>query len=330
MKSILLLTFIFSISLQALETAKLKPIIDKYCINCHGPKKQKGKLRLDDLTDLDAKKWFDIYEQINEGEMPPEDETQLEAHDKQFVTESVLDHLKSYEEKSETALRRLNKREYSNSLRDLLGLYDVYNPGERVIADEVNHGFDTEAKSLVISDYQLLQYMSSASKSLSHAVKSHSPKAPQATVNNLKVNKLGPKGRDYGPAGKKAYIARSRAQVNAGKNATVTAPGYYKIKFSACGVDRFFYKTPMSPAKDKFKVAIGVKAINDNSTTNDGTLLKTFELEDDVTKDFELTIWINEGYYPYLQPTNVGSKPITQLRSAIRRKKIPKNTSLKG
>lgn len=329
MKKILVLLLLTSIPLFALETVKLKPIIDKYCVECHGPDKQKGKFRIDDLTELDAKAWFDVFDQINEGEMPPEDETQLPAKDKTFVTESVLEHLKSYEEKSKTAMRRLNKREYSNTIRDLLGLYDVYDPGERVFADEVSHGFDTEAKSLVISDYQLLQYISSASKSLSHAVKSHSPTAPKAELNTPKVSKLGSKSRDTGPVGKNAYITRSPKQVY-NKNNAVKTPGYYKIKFTASGVDRFFYKVPMAPVKDKFKVALGVKANNDNSTTNSGSLLQTFELEDDVEKTFEQTIWINEGYFPYLQATNVGSKPITQLRSAIRKKKVPKGTTEKN
>ena len=330
MKKIFLILLLSLLPAFALETVKLKPIIDKYCVECHGPEKQKGKVRLDDLTELDAKAWFDIYDQINEGEMPPEDETQLPADKKKFAVENILDHLKTYEEKSKTAMRRLNKREYSNSLRDLLGLYDVYDPGERIFADEVSHGFDTEAKSLVISDYQLLQYISSASKSLSHAVKSHSPKAPEEEVINIKAGQLGPKSRDCGPQDKNTYITRSRTQVHGGKKAVISTPGFYKISFTASGVDRFFYKVPMAPVKDKFTLALGVKASNDNSTTNNGTPLKTFELDDNSDKYFEHTIWINEGYYPYLQATNVGSKPITQLRSAVRRKDLPKDTSLNG
>ena len=329
MNRLLLLLFIVTLPSFALETVKLKPIIDKYCVDCHGPEKQKGKFRIDDLTELDAKAWFDIYDQINEGEMPPEDETQLPAEDKKFIVENVLEHLKSYEEKSKTAMRRLNKREYSNSIRDLLGLYDVYDPGERVIKDEVTHGFDTEAKSLVISDYQLLQYISSATKSIGHAVKSHSPKAPDARLMTVKAGKLSPKGRDQGPVGKNAYITRGHAQVNGGKGGTITTPGFYKIKFTASGVDRFFYKVPMQPVKDKFTIAIGVKASNEKSTTNLGANLKAFVLEDNEPKTFEHTIWINEGYFPYLQATNVSKKGITQIRSAVRRKMLPKDTSLK-
>ena len=306
--------------LSALDTVKLKPIFDKHCVECHGPDKQKGKFRIDDITELDTKAWFDIYEQIKKGEMPPEDETPLEVNNETYVTESILDHLDSYKGKSKSAFRRLNKREYSNSVRDLLGLYDVYNPGERVSAEDISHGFDTEAKSLVISDYQLLQYMSSAMKSLSHAIKSHSPETPQGKVKNLKMSKLLPRGRDQGPTKDNAYITRSQRKITTADVAVVSVPGYYKIKFTASGVDRFFYKIPMKPVKDKFTVGLGVKALNDTSTTNKGILLKSFELEDNELKEFEQTIWINEGFYPYLKATNVHSKGVVQIRSAVRKK----------
>ena len=78
--------------------------------------------------------------------------------------------------------------------------------------DEVTHGFDTEAKSLVISDHQLLQYISSATKSLSHAVKSHSATPPTTAINKLNVSRLTPKTRDcQGPLGKKAYVSQKSA-----------------------------------------------------------------------------------------------------------------------
>ena len=53
------------------------PILERVCIDCHGPEKQKGDLRLDQLNpnflkggDVDS--WHDALDQINLGEMPPE------------------------------------------------------------------------------------------------------------------------------------------------------------------------------------------------------------------------------------------------------------------
>ena len=60
---------------------ELKPFLNKYCVSCHGAKKQKAKLRLDtlstDLTDLKtAEQWQDILDELNAAAMPPEDEPQ--------------------------------------------------------------------------------------------------------------------------------------------------------------------------------------------------------------------------------------------------------------
>ena len=58
--------------------AEIQPIFQKYCYDCHGPDKQKGKLRLDTIsTDLisdhkAAIQWHDVRSAINLGEMPPE------------------------------------------------------------------------------------------------------------------------------------------------------------------------------------------------------------------------------------------------------------------
>ena len=55
--------------------------LDTHCIRCHGPKKAKGDLRLDELSrdfklGLDGSAWTEVVEKINAGEMPPEEEDQ--------------------------------------------------------------------------------------------------------------------------------------------------------------------------------------------------------------------------------------------------------------
>ena len=56
-------------------------ILQKYCVSCHGPKKSKGDLRIDQLSrdfksGVDGQIWAEVVEKINAGEMPPEDEPQ--------------------------------------------------------------------------------------------------------------------------------------------------------------------------------------------------------------------------------------------------------------
>src|SRR3954467_10791176 len=53
--------------------------LEKHCIRCHGPEKEKGDLRIDQLSrdfklGVDAHRWADVIEQVNSGEMPPKKE----------------------------------------------------------------------------------------------------------------------------------------------------------------------------------------------------------------------------------------------------------------
>ena len=56
----------------------IAPVLKRACVHCHGPKKQKGKFRVDTLNpDLleggDVKWWLEVFDVVSNGEMPPED-----------------------------------------------------------------------------------------------------------------------------------------------------------------------------------------------------------------------------------------------------------------
>ncbi len=78
------LIWLLAFSLHADEAFKedVLPVLQKNCFGCHGPKKQKGKIRLDQLDpDLvkgkSTETWHDALNMLNLGKMPPEDEPQL-------------------------------------------------------------------------------------------------------------------------------------------------------------------------------------------------------------------------------------------------------------
>ncbi|MFP6898648.1 MAG: c-type cytochrome domain-containing protein [Roseibacillus sp.] len=57
---------------------EIEPLLRETCFQCHGPKKQKGKFRVDTLDpDLlhggDVDWWLEVYDVLSNGEMPPED-----------------------------------------------------------------------------------------------------------------------------------------------------------------------------------------------------------------------------------------------------------------
>lgn len=172
MKPLLALLLLASSVIQAADAPqarldqKHRVFFKDYCVECHSEKKQKGKLRLDDIAfTLDsvekADLWQKVLNSINSGEMPPEDEKQPEPAAKT----DFLDDLSRTLVTARTALsdsggkitmRRLNRREYKNTIRDLLGVDLRVN---ELPADGGAGTFDTVGSSLFMSSDQFEQYL---------------------------------------------------------------------------------------------------------------------------------------------------------------------------
>ena len=138
-----LLVFVTGLGLAAQvgPAEAFEPFLQTCCIACHGPEKEKGDLRIDRLTrdfklGADTHHWAEIIEKVNSGEMPPKKEkkpTQEELAE--FVTS--LDSRIREGRASRMAARpavahyRLSRKEYQNTVYDLLGVhYDPTKPGE--------------------------------------------------------------------------------------------------------------------------------------------------------------------------------------------------------
>ena len=142
------------------DLAAIAPLVQTYCVRCHGPEKQKGEVRLDRLTELDAATFETVYEQVAGGLMPPDNQRQPATAERAMLVQHVLELAKKGTAVTSPGLRRLNKREYGNTVRDLLGLRKgIFDPSEYIYDDEIDEGFDTSADSLVISNELLLEYM---------------------------------------------------------------------------------------------------------------------------------------------------------------------------
>jgi hypothetical protein len=155
---------------------KQRTFFKDYCVECHNEKKQKGKLRLDDISfALDtvehADRWQKILNQINSGEMPPEDVKQPDAKAKTDLLEALSHTLVTArralgDSGGRIVVRRLNRREYANTIRDLLGVQiDVSN----LPPDSGNGTFDTVGSSLFMSSDQVEQYLTLGRQALQDA-----------------------------------------------------------------------------------------------------------------------------------------------------------------
>ena len=161
-------------------TKDVRPVLKKHCFVCHGPKKQKGKVRLDQLSPdvlhdaVAAETWHDALDVISIGEMPPDDEPPLTQEERDVLTGWLRPTLaEAIAIRKSTGgnivLRRLNRAEYQNTMRDLLGLELDFNrdlPPEGLSKD----GFKNNGGILQMSALQLEYYLEAARKALAVAL----------------------------------------------------------------------------------------------------------------------------------------------------------------
>jgi hypothetical protein len=170
---------------------KQRAFFNDYCVECHHEKRQKGNLRLDDISfTLDsvesADRWQKILNQINSGEMPPEDAKQPEGKAKTDFLDALSHTLVAARRTlgdagGKIVVRRLNRREYKNTIRDLLGVeLDVRD----LPADGGAGTFDTVGSSLFMSSDQVEQYLALGRRALDDAFALHTAGAKPLKIHN--------------------------------------------------------------------------------------------------------------------------------------------------
>ncbi len=153
----------------------------EHCDSCHGPKKQKGDLRVDNLmVDFDNPKvmghWEEIMNRVNSGDMPPEDETRPKPEDIAKVADWIVVQLKENDVRHQSsdaervAFRKLSREEYANTVRDLLGVtFDAAAP-TGLPEDPDWHGFQRIGSVLTLSPAHVEKYLAAAELVLDEAL----------------------------------------------------------------------------------------------------------------------------------------------------------------
>ena len=135
---------------KGLFHTEIQPFFQQHCIKCHGEgEKIKGKLDLRTYSDhaellKDADRIEDIISVIEEGEMPPEEEPKIDEKTRVDILEglnkTLAEAIKSSQSSSQTPIRRMNRFQYANAVKDLLKLkVEVYPLPERMMRDRSNY-----------------------------------------------------------------------------------------------------------------------------------------------------------------------------------------------
>jgi mono/diheme cytochrome c family protein len=153
------------------------PLFNQYCQKCHSGDKPKGDFRVDGLTqDFSDRKnvewWLDVLDQLKSGEMPPKEKPRPPAQDVEAVVAWIHARAEATEaaraERGRVVLRRLNRTEYINTVRDFFGV-DV-DLADLLPPDASTSGFDNSAEAMHTSSYLMSNYLEAADRVLDAAI----------------------------------------------------------------------------------------------------------------------------------------------------------------
>jgi len=245
----------------------IQPLLAKYCLNCHGAKgKPKADLNLVKYTAeaqirSDRKLWKGVLQKLVSHEMPPEEaKPQPEQKEREFLAKLIETALNKVDPNAplnpgRITARRLNRTEYGNTIRDLVGI--DFDPAEDFPSDDIGHGFDNIGDVLTLSPVLMERYLAAAETIVQRVFPAEPPKptdnhtgakylepssqnVPQTKFRSLRAEKgdavkTGPLFKDYRIQGDGDYLFRFRAYAK-GKPV--------KVALIACG------KEVPNPASD--------------------------------------------------------------------------------
>ncbi len=281
-----------------------------HCFDCHNDEKAKGKFNLKDLgtgpTEANLDRWLDVLDLVKAEEMPPEDESELEADARREMiafVESKLKAHKSSKQITRSKVRRMNNREFENSVRDALLLEDIgtHFPTADLIGDSLHHGFDTHGETLGFSRFHLEQYINAVRQIVDATILSGErpePKTHKISPDRIMREETGQNTSRpirYGKDGYYDIADPNRAALFADFPSTKET-GRYRITIEATGKDRMEYQTKHTGYYNDDPIQLAVHM---------GDRVKTFTLPDEEKIEIQLDEWLAAGTYLELRhPTD--------------------------
>ena len=211
--------------IYAVDSAKasfekdILPILEDYCYHCHGEGKEKGGVSLEVFkTEKDIWKNYKVSEQVFKyvltGEMPPKDRKKRPSREEQKLVADWIRHsLDDFYDNAppdpgRVTVRRLNRNEYNNVIRDLMRL--DFNPAKDFPPDDSGYGFDNIGDVLSVSPLLLEKYLSAAEEIAEQAVAVPAPGEPLSPARLTEFQKQYFKYPI--PAGNRRRVAEAFAQ----------------------------------------------------------------------------------------------------------------------
>ncbi|MFN3191990.1 MAG: DUF1592 domain-containing protein [Aureliella sp.] len=212
---------------------------EEHCLDCHSGDEAEGGLDLASLRyDLSEAKqfavWERVFDRVEDGEMPPDGlPDSADSQGKQFLKRLGNALYTAHAKSKETVYRRLNRREYANTLNDLFGTHiDV----EAMLPEDGrSHEFDNIGDALQVSMVQLERYMAAMDLVLDSSIaKTTVAPTPRRVVTNYAETREGKKhiGQAWGQADDGAVVFFRDLSYPTGmlRTANANGSGRYRIQ----------------------------------------------------------------------------------------------------
>jgi hypothetical protein len=162
----------------ALFHRNIEPLLVDYCYGCHGDGVSKGQVAFDGFETsealiADTRLWMAVLKNVRSGVMPPADEGYSPNAEQVKTLEDWIKYRAfgidpAQPDPGRVTLRRLNRLEYRNTIRDLMGI--DFNSEVEFPPDDTGHGFDNIADVLTLSPLMMEKYLQAAETIVDTAV----------------------------------------------------------------------------------------------------------------------------------------------------------------
>jgi len=167
----------------------VEPILNEYCFGCHAGGAGKAKIAFDEFkTDREIVEsrdlWWKALKQLRAGLMPPRDQPQPAPDEKQRIANWIKTYAFEIDpdnpDPGRVTVRRLNRTEYRNTIRDLMGV--DFRTDAEFPPDDTGHGFDNIGDVLTMSPLLLEKYIAAAKAIVMQAVPIVAGVPPERTI----------------------------------------------------------------------------------------------------------------------------------------------------
>ncbi|WP_391540581.1 DUF1592 domain-containing protein [Lignipirellula cremea] len=165
---------------------RVVPLLKTYCVECHSADLSEGEFNMTSFHTAQSilegrNRWLRVVQRLRNGQMPPEESPALPTSQRDFLADWIEATANDIDcsgtpSPGRPTIRRLNRNEYQNTIRDLTGV--EYAPAADFPGDDVGYGFDNIGDVLSLPPLLMEKYLDAAEAIAQQAIAREQPWSP--------------------------------------------------------------------------------------------------------------------------------------------------------